>query len=319
MSTPIIQIDGLTRTYGSGESAVRALIEASLTVGAGEFVAIMGHSGSGKSTLMNLLGLLDVADSGTYQLDGADVSRLHGDELARIRNRKIGFVFQSFNLIPSMNALANVELPMAYAGVKRSERRRRALAGLELVGLTNRASHRPGELSGGQLQRVAIARALVNTPALILADEPTGNLDSTATDEVLDIFEQLNNAGRTIVLITHESEVAARAHRTLRMRDGRIVAADDGEHARTGGAAGGDPTASAAAAAPTRRAVRSRDGRIVAAGDGARAWAANAAGGDPAASAGPALGADVAADSQVSGLDWRADTVPLGSPEGWTP
>ncbi|MDR1189053.1 MAG: ABC transporter ATP-binding protein [Bifidobacteriaceae bacterium] len=224
MSTPIIEISGLSRTYGAGESAVAALADASLRVERGEFVAIMGHSGSGKSTMMNLLGLLDVADAGTYWLDGTDVSSLRGDALARIRNRQIGFVFQSFNLIPSMPALANVELPMAYAGVKRAERRHRAMAALELVGLTNRASHRPGELSGGQLQRVAIARALVNTPALILADEPTGNLDSTATADVLDVFEQLNNAGRTIVLITHESEVAERAHRTVRMRDGRILA-----------------------------------------------------------------------------------------------
>jgi putative ABC transport system ATP-binding protein len=213
----------LTRTYGGGESTVRALVDVSLTVGPGEFVAIMGHSGSGKSTLMNLLGLLDVPDAGAYLLDGVDTSSLRGDELAQIRNRKIGFVFQSFNLITSMSALANVELPMAYADVKRSERRRRAFAALGLVGLTNRASHRPSELSGGQLQRVAVARALVNTPALILADEPTGNLDSTATAEVLDVFGELNQTGRTIVLITHEADVAARAGRIIQMSDGRIV------------------------------------------------------------------------------------------------
>ncbi|MDR0625871.1 MAG: ABC transporter ATP-binding protein [Bifidobacteriaceae bacterium] len=220
---PVIETRGLTRTYGGGESTVRALVDVSLTVGPGEFVAIMGHSGSGKSTLMNLLGLLDVPDAGAYLLDGVDTSSLRGDELAQIRNRKIGFVFQSFNLITSMSALANVELPMAYADVKRSERRRRAFAALGLVGLTNRASHRPSELSGGQLQRVAVARALVNTPALILADEPTGNLDSTATAEVLDVFGELNQTGRTIVLITHEADVAARAGRIIQMSDGRIV------------------------------------------------------------------------------------------------
>ncbi|MEU3206741.1 ABC transporter ATP-binding protein [Streptomyces cyaneofuscatus] len=183
----------------------------------------MGSSGSGKSTLMNILGCLDVPTSGRYLLDGTDVSGLDEYQLSLVRNRRIGFVFQSFNLIPRTSALANVELPMAYAGVSRAARRSRAVAALEMVGLADRAAHRPNELSGGQQQRAAVARALVTSPALILADEPTGNLDSRSTEDVLDVFSQLNGVGRTIVLITHEDEVAARARRVVRLVDGEIV------------------------------------------------------------------------------------------------
>ncbi|MFG2972450.1 ABC transporter ATP-binding protein [Streptomyces sp. NPDC048331] len=216
----------LTKSYGSGTAQVRALREVSLEVEAGDFVAIMGSSGSGKSTLMNILGCLDVPTGGRYLLDRTDVSRLDERQLSLVRNRKIGFVFQSFNLIPRTPALANVELPMAYAGVGRTERRSRALAALEVVGLAERAAHRPNELSGGQQQRVAVARALVTSPALILADEPTGNLDSRSTNDVLEVFSQLNDLGRTIVLITHEDEVAARARRVIRLVDGEIVQDD---------------------------------------------------------------------------------------------
>jgi putative ABC transport system ATP-binding protein len=220
---PVIDIDNLRRTYGMGESVVQALDGVSLTVRTGEFVAIMGPSGSGKSTMMNIVGLLDEPDEGTYNLDGDDVSYLRGRELTMIRNRKIGFVFQSFNLRPTMSALANVELPMAYAGVSRKERRERAELALEMVGLSGRAKHHPHQLSGGQQQRVAVARSLVNAPALILADEPTGNLDSKSTNDVLDVFSEINRSGRTVVLITHEDDVAARANRVVEMRDGRIT------------------------------------------------------------------------------------------------
>ncbi|MFD9849311.1 ABC transporter ATP-binding protein [Streptomyces parvus] len=219
----MLDVRRLTKSYGSGSARVQALREVSLEVEAGDFVAIMGSSGSGKSTLMNILGCLDVPTGGRYLLDGTDVSRLDERQLSLVRNRKIGFVFQSFNLIPRTPALANVELPMAYAGVGRAERRSRALAALKVVGLAARADHRPNELSGGQQQRVAVARALVTSPALILADEPTGNLDSRSTEDVLDVFAQLNDLGRTIVLITHEDEVAARARRVIRLVDGEIV------------------------------------------------------------------------------------------------
>ncbi|MEU1964429.1 ABC transporter ATP-binding protein [Micromonospora sediminicola] len=220
---PVLDVRDLTKVYGQGEATVHALRGVSLTVTAGDYVAIMGSSGSGKSTLMNILGCLDVPSAGTYHLDGVDVSRLDDARLALVRNRRIGFVFQSFNLIPRTSAAANVELPLAYAGVKPAERRRRALAALDMVGLAGRADHEPNQLSGGQQQRVAVARALVTEPALILADEPTGNLDSRSTEEVLAILDQLHTAGRTIVMITHETEVAARARRLVTLFDGRIT------------------------------------------------------------------------------------------------
>jgi putative ABC transport system ATP-binding protein len=216
-----------------------------LVVQRGDYVAVMGASGSGKSTLMNIIGCLDVPTSGRYLLDGVDVRRLDEKRQAIVRNRKIGFVFQSFNLIPRTSAAANVELPMAYAGVRPSERRRRALAALELVGLGARAGHRPSELSGGQQQRVAIARAIVTDPVLLLADEPTGALDSASTADVLELFDDLNSAGRTLVVITHEEEVAEHAKRVLRMRDG-CVRSD----VRVAGPLGPPPRRRAGAAAP---------------------------------------------------------------------
>ena len=207
-----------------GDAEVRALGGVSLVIERGEFVAIMGASGSGKSTMMNIIGCLDVPSSGRYWLDGVDVRGLDETRLARVRNRKIGFVFQSFNLIPRTTALANVELPMLYAGVGSKERRARAVTALDMVGLSERSGHFPNEMSGGQQQRVAVARALVTNPALILADEPTGNLDTRSSEEVMNIFEALNRAGRTVVLITHEPDIAARTKRTVRLRDGLIIA-----------------------------------------------------------------------------------------------
>jgi putative ABC transport system ATP-binding protein len=210
------------KTYVMGDIEVDALAGISMTVDEGEYVAVMGPSGSGKSTLMHILGCLDVPSSGTYELAGTDVSRMTEAELAEIRNRRIGFVFQGFNLLPSLSAWRNVELPLCYAGVPRDERRERAVAALERVGLSGRIEHRPGELSGGQQQRVAVARALVTDPALILADEPTGNLDTRSTTDVLALFDELSRAGRTIMLITHEADVAAAAQRTARIRDGLL-------------------------------------------------------------------------------------------------
>ncbi|WP_214401748.1 ABC transporter ATP-binding protein [Pseudonocardia lacus] len=220
---PLIELDGTSKTYRSGEIEVAALRPTTLRIDSGEFVAIMGPSGSGKSTLMNVLGCLDVATAGTYRLAGADVGALSEVELAEIRNRRIGFVFQQFNLLASMPAWRNVELPLCYAGVARAERRERALAALDRVGLADRSDHRPGELSGGQQQRVAVARALVTEPALLLADEPTGNLDSTATADVLGLLTELHATGRTVVLITHEDDVAAAAGRVVRLHDGTVV------------------------------------------------------------------------------------------------
>ena len=221
---PVLDVQQVVKTYGVGETAVHALRGIDLRVDAGEYVAVMGASGSGKSTLMNLLGCLDVPSAGTYLMDGIDVRTLDDRQLALLRNRRIGFVFQSFNLVPRMTALANVELPMAYARVPGRERRRRASAALELVGLATRAHHRPQQLSGGQQQRVAFARALVMTPSLILADEPTGNLDSESTDEVLVLLDRLSRDGRTIVVITHEDHVVTHTRRRVEMRDGHIVA-----------------------------------------------------------------------------------------------
>jgi putative ABC transport system ATP-binding protein len=223
MSHPVLDVRDLRKTYGMGEATVHALAGVSLTVERGDYVAIMGSSGSGKSTLMNILGALDVPTTGSYHLDGVDVSKLGDRQLALARNRLIGFIFQAFNLIPRTSAVANVELPLAYAGVKPKERRRRAMASLEVVGLADRAKHEPNQLSGGQQQRVAVARALVTEPALLLADEPTGNLDSHSTADVLTVFDQLSASGRTIVLITHEPEVGDRAKRLIRLVDGQVV------------------------------------------------------------------------------------------------
>jgi putative ABC transport system ATP-binding protein len=215
---------GVVKTYGQDEAVVHALAGVDLVIEAGDYVAIMGASGSGKSTLMNIIGCLDVGTTGRYELDGIDVRRLGETHLSTIRNRKIGFIFQSFNLIPRTSALRNVELPLAYAGVGRGERRERALAALTKVGLADRVDHLPSELSGGQQQRVAVARAIVTEPVLLLADEPTGALDSHSTEEVLHLFDELAAGGRTVVMITHEDDVAAHAKRAIRMRDGRIVA-----------------------------------------------------------------------------------------------
>jgi len=219
---PVLDVRSLTKVYGEGEATVHALRGVSLTVARGEYVAIMGSSGSGKSTLMNIIGCLDIPTTGKYLLDSVDVSKLTDRQLALVRNRLIGFVFQAFNLIPRTSAVANVELPLAYSGIHARERRRRAMRALETVGLADRYDHEPNLLSGGQQQRVAVARALVTEPALLLADEPTGNLDSHSTEDVLTVFDELRAAGRTIVLITHEPEVGARADRLIRLFDGQI-------------------------------------------------------------------------------------------------
>ncbi|MDQ3761881.1 MAG: ABC transporter ATP-binding protein [Actinomycetota bacterium] len=216
----MIQLEDVTKVYRMGKVEVRALCGVDLAIDDGELVAIMGPSGSGKTTLMNILGCLDIPTSGRYLLDGTDVSRLSDNRLARIRSRKIGFVFQSFNLVPRTSAVRNVELPLVYAGVR--ARRNAARRALELVGLGDRQKHMPNELSGGQQQRVAIARALINDPTILLADEPTGNLDTAASAEILKLLTGLNDAGRTVVIITHEEEVARFAKRVVRMRDGRI-------------------------------------------------------------------------------------------------
>jgi len=219
----IIQIDNLFKVYRNGSLEVTALRDVSFSVAVSEFVSIMGQSGSGKSTLMNILGCLDTLSAGKYHLDGEDVSKIKGKKLSIIRNRKIGFVFQAYNLLPRLNALQNVELPMIYAGASAKKRRNAALEALDRVGLTERVHHKPSELSGGQKQRVAIARALVNEPAILLADEPTGNLDSRSGEEIMGIFQRLNREGVTIVMVTHEPDIAEHTKRIVAFKDGRIV------------------------------------------------------------------------------------------------
>ena len=223
MSEPIIDLDRVSRTYQMGHMEVPALADVSLRVHAGEFLAIVGPSGSGKSTMMNILGCLDRPTAGHYRLDGTPVDDLDDDDLAAVRSRTIGFVFQSYNLLPRTSALDNVATPLLYQGVSRSKREARARAALERLGLGDRLHHEPTELSGGQQQRVAVARAIVTEPALILADEPTGNLDSHSGAEVMALLHELNDAGRTIVLITHDSDVAVAATRQIHLRDGRVV------------------------------------------------------------------------------------------------
>ena len=219
----LIEISDLVKVYDMGATQVRALDGVSLNVERGEYIAIMGPSGSGKSTLMNLIGCLDTATSGSYRLNGQAVNELDDNALAHIRNKEIGFVFQTFNLLPRTSALENVEVPLIYAGVSRHDRHQRARATLEMVGLSDRSHHQPSELSGGQRQRVAIARALVNGPSLLLADEPTGNLDSRTGAEIMGLFDELNARGNTIVLVTHEEDIAAHARRFVRLRDGQVL------------------------------------------------------------------------------------------------
>jgi putative ABC transport system ATP-binding protein len=219
---PVLALHDVRKTYRTGSLEVEALRGITMTIGEGEYVAVMGPSGSGKSTLMHLLGCLDVPTSGNYRLSGVDVAGMDEAELADVRNRRIGFVFQQFNLLSSLTAQRNVELPLTYAGISPAERQRRAAEALARVGLADRTRHRPGELSGGQQQRVAVARAVVTDPALLLADEPTGNLDSTSAAEMLALFDELHRGGRTIILITHDADVAASAQRVVRIRDGLI-------------------------------------------------------------------------------------------------
>jgi putative ABC transport system ATP-binding protein len=222
-SHPVIRVHDVGKVFELGQIRVVALRDVSLRIDTGDFVAIMGSSGSGKSTLMNILGCLDVPSSGRYEIDGVDVSHMDEDDLSDLRNRKIGFVFQSFNLVPRTSALVNVELPLAYAGLRGAQRRQRAERALRSMGMGHRLDHQPAELSGGQQQRVAVARAIVTNPSLILADEPTGNLDSHSTEDVLRIFARLNEEGRTVVLITHEPDVADQAKRVIRLSDGEVV------------------------------------------------------------------------------------------------
>ena len=226
MSHPIIEVKDLTKVYGTGESTVHALAGVTTAVAQGEFVAVMGPSGSGKSTLMNIIGCLDRPTAGTYLLDNRDVSRLSKNELAQVRNQKIGFIFQSFNLLARLSALENVMLPMLYnpdAALNDRERKRRAIDALEAVGLGKRLHHRPNQLSGGQQQRVAIARSLVNRPSLILADEPTGNLDSRSGEEIMELLHTLHAQGGSVVMVTHEPDIAARAQRIICVRDGKVI------------------------------------------------------------------------------------------------
>ncbi len=232
MEDEVITLRNITRDFPLGTEIVKVLKGISLGVKRGQYVALMGPSGSGKSTLMNLLGCLDTPTSGEYILNGHDVSSLEDSELAEIRNKEIGFVFQTFNLLPRITALQNVALPMIYAGVGLSERMRRAEEALVSVGLADRMGHRPNQLSGGQRQRVAIARALVNHPSIILADEPTGNLDSKTSIEIMQLFQKIYEQGNTIIIVTHEEEIAEHAHRIIRLRDGQIYADEPNEHIR---------------------------------------------------------------------------------------
>jgi putative ABC transport system ATP-binding protein len=222
MAKPLIKITNIKRDFVLGNEIVYVLKGIDLIINKGEYVALMGPSGSGKSTLMNLLGCLDTPTSGNYVLNGKDVSQMHDDELAEIRNKEIGFVFQTFNLLPRTSALDNVALPMIYAGFSKSERKARATKVLQQVNLADRMDHQPNQLSGGQRQRVAIARALVNKPSIILADEPTGNLDTKTSEEIMKLLEEIHTNGNTIIVVTHEEEIAAHAHRIIRMRDGVI-------------------------------------------------------------------------------------------------
>jgi putative ABC transport system ATP-binding protein len=242
---PLISVKDLTRVYKVGQEEVRALDGVSFDVQRGEWLAVVGQSGSGKSTLMNLVGALDTPSSGTYHINGRDVEKLSDDELADLRNNEIGFVFQTFQLLPRSTALANVELPLVYRGVPRKDRREKAVAALESVGLGNRMHHKPNELSGGQRQRVAIARALVGHPSLLLADEPTGNLDSATGEDIIRLFGELNHRGHTILLVTHEPRLAARCPRAIRLSDGHIVADGPGSEVA---ALGAPPAAHAAGA-----------------------------------------------------------------------
>ena len=226
MAEPIINIKGITRDFPLGSEIVKVLKGIDLTINKGEYVALMGPSGSGKSTLMNILGCLDTPTGGSYTLNGKDVSQMSDDELAGIRNKEIGFVFQTFNLLPRTTALDNVALPMVYAGYKKPQRNERATEVLTQVGLADRMDHKPNQLSGGQRQRVAVARALVNHPSIILADEPTGNLDSKTSVEIMNLFDDIHANGNTVILVTHEEDIAAHAHRVIRLRDG-IVESDN--------------------------------------------------------------------------------------------
>ncbi len=226
MNQEVIQLDSITRFFKVGTETVRALRGITLNIKRNEFVALMGPSGSGKSTLMNLIGCLDTPTSGSYLLNDKDVSKLQDDDLAEIRNKEIGFVFQTFNLLPRLNALENVALPMIYAGFAKNDRTQRAMEVLEQVSLTDRIKHKPNELSGGQRQRVAIARAMVNKPSIILADEPTGNLDSVTSIDIMGLIEEIHKAGNTIILVTHEEDIARHAHRIIRLSDG-LVASDE--------------------------------------------------------------------------------------------
>lgn len=242
---PLIEVHDLVKIYPMGSEEVRALDGVSLEIRCGEYLAVMGPSGSGKSTFMNLIGCLDTPSSGTFLLNGREISKMEDNELAAIRNLEIGFVFQTFNLLARTTALQNVELPLVYAGVGRTERHRRAREALEKVGLSDRMHHRPSELSGGQRQRVAIARALVNNPSIILADEPTGNLDSRTGEEIMELFYELNGTGNTLIVITHEEEIARLAKRVVLLRDGRVVE----DRVQNGGRRAGPPEPGTAPAA----------------------------------------------------------------------
>ncbi len=222
----MINLTDIKRTYYLGKQTVEALKGVNFSIDEGEYVAIMGPSGSGKSTLMNIIGCLDSPTSGSYMLNGSDVSALSDSQLAKVRNKEIGFVFQSFNLLPRADCLTNVALPLVYAGVSRSERKKRAMEALDKVGLADRFHHKPNELSGGQMQRVAIARALINAPSIVLADEPTGNLDTQTGEEIMRLFEELQNLGHTIILVTHEEDIAEMSKRIIRLRDG-ILESDE--------------------------------------------------------------------------------------------